>query len=368
MKLFVRVCERGVVSVKFMGCMATEKADAKGILNALKRAVESICLEWEELLNKLVVFGFDGASVMMGARKGVAALLKEKNPSVIGIHCFGHRLELAYKESLAKVDLGDKVLTLLMGLYYFYHNSPLNRSNLKNSFKALGKKVVTPTRVGGTRWVGHVLQALTNLFQGYEAIVQHLQQLGKDQQASSVAKSKAKCFLKLLTRKDVMQFTSLLHDVVSALSFMSKVFHRKDGTAGDIHRSLKNLLSVLDNYRTHDGPYLAKTKSGDLCHSAIGSLVQFPSARVNLLTRLGDTLKKRFADSNTGVINATSIVDLGMWPVKEKMTAFGDKEVVFIVKHYEKSLVSAGVDVDSVQLEWTQLKNNLYSDNDPKEI
>ena len=43
--VYVRVCERGVVSVKFMGCMATEKADAKGILNALKRAVESIGLE-----------------------------------------------------------------------------------------------------------------------------------------------------------------------------------------------------------------------------------------------------------------------------------------------------------------------------------
>ena len=88
-----------------MGCMATEKADAKGILNALKRAVESIGLEWEELLKKLVALDFDGASAMMGARKGVAALLKEKNPFIIGIHCFGHRLELAYKESLAKVDL-----------------------------------------------------------------------------------------------------------------------------------------------------------------------------------------------------------------------------------------------------------------------
>ena len=57
--------------------------------------------------------------------------------------------------------------------------------------------------------------------------------------------------------------------------------------------------------------------------------MQFPSARANLLTRLGDNLKKRFADSDTGVINATSIVDLGLWPVKEKMKAFGEKEVVF---------------------------------------
>ena len=32
-----------------------------------------------------------------------------------------------------------------------------------------------------------------------------------------------------------MQFAALLHDVVSALSVMSQVFQRKDGTAADIH-------------------------------------------------------------------------------------------------------------------------------------
>ena len=40
--------------------LATEKADAKGIFNALKRAVESIGLEWEELLRNwwpLVLMG-----------------------------------------------------------------------------------------------------------------------------------------------------------------------------------------------------------------------------------------------------------------------------------------------------------------------
>ena len=96
--------------------------------------------------------------------------------------------------------------------------------------------------------------------------------------------------------------------------------------------------------------------------------MHFPSARANLLTSLVDNLKKRFADSDTGVINSTSTMDLGMWPVKEKMKAFGDKEVVFIEKHYEESLVSASVDVDSVQLEWTLLKNDLYSGNDAEEI
>lgn len=139
-----------------------------------------------------------------------------------------------------------------MGLYYFYHDSPLNCSNLKNSFKALGKNVVTLTQVGGTRWVGHVLTALSNLFRGYEALVQHLQQLVDGTKVSANAKSKVKCFLKLLTKKDVMQFAALIH-VVSALTVMSQVFQRKNGTAADIHRTLTNVLSVLDKSKPKMG-------------------------------------------------------------------------------------------------------------------
>lgn len=89
-------------------------------------------------------------------------------------------------------------------------------------------------------------------------------------------------------------------------------------------------------------------KFGVFCYLVIGSFVQFLSVRVNFLTSFGENLKKRFVDSDIGVINFIFIVDLGIWLVKEKMKVFGDKEVVFIVKYYEESLVSVGVDVDLV--------------------
>lgn len=97
--------------------------------------------------------------------------------------------------------------------------------------------------------------------------------------------------------------------------------------------------------------------------------MQFSSARSNLLTNLEDNLKKRFSDSGTGVIRATSIVDLDLWPSKEKMDLFGNEEVATVVKHYEEALERAGIDVESVQLEWTMLKNDLCSEsNDTKNL
>lgn len=47
---------------------------------------------WGVELSKVMGFGSDGASVMMGRRGGVVAKLKEENPNLIGIHCVAHRL------------------------------------------------------------------------------------------------------------------------------------------------------------------------------------------------------------------------------------------------------------------------------------
>ena len=108
-------------------------------------------IDWKEFLAKLVALGSDGAAVMLGKNNGVITLLQAHQPSMIAVHCSGHRLELAYKDTIKKFPLPEKVVTLLTGLYYMYRNSPLNRANLKEAYRCLSKKVLLPTRAGGTR-------------------------------------------------------------------------------------------------------------------------------------------------------------------------------------------------------------------------
>lgn len=60
------------------------------------------------------------------------------------------------------------------------------------------------------------------------------------------------------------------------------------------------------------------------------------------------------------MIEATAIVDLASWPSKGKKDEY--KEVAYVAKHYEESLLRAGVAADSVELEWTLLKNELCSE------
>ncbi len=44
-----------------------------------------------------------------------------------------------------------------LGLYTFYHTSPQNRA--KTRFNELALTPLMPTRIGGTRWLVHLLRA-----------------------------------------------------------------------------------------------------------------------------------------------------------------------------------------------------------------
>eukprot|EP00063_Salmo_salar_P088414 XP_014063249.1 PREDICTED: uncharacterized protein KIAA1586-like [Salmo salar] len=136
--------------------------------------MEGLCDEW---WSKLVALGTDGAAVMTGAKNGVVSRLKGDRAYIIGIHYMAHRLELTFSDAIRSNVMFQKVEDLLSGLYTFYHSSPLNRANLINRFQALGQTPLVPTRIGGTRWVGHLLAALDHFLRGYQGLVQHLEQI-----------------------------------------------------------------------------------------------------------------------------------------------------------------------------------------------
>lgn len=55
----------------------------------------------------------DGASAVIGAKQGAAAYLKEKNPSMLSMHCVAYKGNLAVASSCASVPLATETDTLL---------------------------------------------------------------------------------------------------------------------------------------------------------------------------------------------------------------------------------------------------------------
>ena len=72
---------------------------------------------------------------MSGNKNGLIVRLKADQPFILGIHCLAHRLELSGRDAIKKNIAYDKLVTLLLGIYYFYKRSSLQRKTLKSTFK-----------------------------------------------------------------------------------------------------------------------------------------------------------------------------------------------------------------------------------------
>lgn len=175
--VYLRKCHQGKISVYFSFVKNVPRGDAETICDVLLEGLSNLCPDYKE---KIVGTGTDGASSMLGNKNGAVQRLRDKvnRQYIVGVHCNGHKLELSYKDAAkSKIPLFDKIELLLLNLYYFYRNSNITRSGLRESSKALGRSVVYPTRVGGTRWVGHIRLAISNLIKAYDIFVLHLGQV-----------------------------------------------------------------------------------------------------------------------------------------------------------------------------------------------
>ena len=251
--VFMQTCISGEIQTDFLRCCHVQRGNAAGIMKAIERAANKVA-PWDEFSTKLVALGSDGASVMLGKKNGVIALLQQEKSNVIGIHCCGHRLELAYKDALKVSPLAEKVATLLSGLYYFYRNSALNRTNLKGAYNYLGLKILLPTRANGTRWVSHVSRALDHFVKDYKAFCLHFEQLVKSKERGD-SKAKAQGFLKMIKAHDIVAMALLLQDILFVLKKVSLKFQEENSVVADMALAIKTTISQLQLFKSRDGPY-----------------------------------------------------------------------------------------------------------------
>lgn len=116
--------------------------------------------QWKE---KLVRMGADGASVNVGKKGRVVALLRRDIHHVIDFHCLPHQLEWALLEMQKSLFLVSTVYDILQLIRTTYHYSPKSTCKLQSIGTELGINVLKPTRVSWTRWLPHISRALKAL-------------------------------------------------------------------------------------------------------------------------------------------------------------------------------------------------------------
>lgn len=133
--LFIRCCSEGKIMLKFLCIGEPRSTCAQDLLTFVKKKIQENDLG--DHIHKLVGFGCDGASNMLGCHNGLVTLLRQEYSEILGIHCLAHRLELAYKDALKGDRLYVQLSTLLLGLYYFYKNSAKQRKNLRECMEVI---------------------------------------------------------------------------------------------------------------------------------------------------------------------------------------------------------------------------------------
>ena len=135
MVIYVRFINSNVqIQTIFLRIVELTNGFAKMIEEALMTYLDKYSIP----LSRLVGFGSDGASVMIGKHSGVAARIKAKQPILTSIHCMDHCLALAAGQAGDQVMIiADTFKPTLKHLFYFYDNSLVRLSGLKAFFRFL---------------------------------------------------------------------------------------------------------------------------------------------------------------------------------------------------------------------------------------
>ena len=101
--VFIRYAdENGCAKTVFKGNYTATAGDAETIYNKFVEICDDLGLD----PRRIIGFGLDGASVMLGKKTGVGVRLKVRSPHLTHVHCVAHRVNLA-ASGAAKVENVD---------------------------------------------------------------------------------------------------------------------------------------------------------------------------------------------------------------------------------------------------------------------
>ncbi|XP_052286975.1 zinc finger protein 862-like [Dreissena polymorpha] len=172
--VFVRVCNRGHVTERFLTIGTPTSTSSEHLFDFVINHFEEYNIDEDRLAG----MGSDGAANMVRVRTGLSTRLRQEiNAEMVNIHCLCHRLELAFRDVVKSSKLYDKLMTLLIGLHYFYKKQYKNKSGILRAIEAVGNQGRLPPRVTGTRWMPHLFNGINCLMLTFRAFEAHLSTL-----------------------------------------------------------------------------------------------------------------------------------------------------------------------------------------------
>jgi hypothetical protein len=183
----------------FFDLVELAATNAEGIETALLQCLTEHGLTDDFLKSFWIGLGVDGASVMLGAKSGVAARLKNRFSLILEWHCFNHRLELSVGDAVKCCSEVNHFKCFLDTLYALYSQSPKCQRELAECASELQVQLHRIGRVLDVRWVASSCRTVPAVWKSYAALHSHFVRKAGDQNFQEWPENwKVQCLCKIL--------------------------------------------------------------------------------------------------------------------------------------------------------------------------
>ncbi|CAG2186740.1 unnamed protein product [Mytilus edulis] len=332
--LYVRFLKNGKSSTHFLKMIELFDGKAATIKSAIVQTLEEIDVP----LEKMCALGSDGASVMLGRKGGVAALLKESVPTLIANHCVAHRLALASSQAAAAVPYLKKFKAIVEQLYRFYQYSAVRMAALHHIQEILQEPVIKITEAKDVRWLSHD-KAVQSIRRCFPSIITSLEREAKergDAQALGLAT--------FVQKFDFIATLYMMCDLLPPLSQLSKALQAWENYA--------SVRKVIDDLIKENFKVKSPTEEE---FDKFERQVYFP-----YIDHVVENLEKRFPD--LPLLESFSVFDPNSVPEDpEEADGYGREQIGILSDHFKMDLVP-------LSQEWRLLKNTINTDDSLKSL
>ncbi|XP_070535062.1 zinc finger protein 862-like [Ptychodera flava] len=343
-------------------------ADSTGIFNALQTGLKTVDINFEDLKHqaesekstpKLVGVNFDGASVMMGQKSGVAKKITDIVPEAVVLHCVAHKLELAALDANKSAKYMVKFEDTIKGIFGFYHYSPKRRRELYEICAVLEEFGAHFSNVKQVRWLASKERAIKAIKQNLPAVAMHLQH-------SSDARAHG--YYKEITSVMFLKHLYFMLDYLPLLATLSRAFQQENLLIMELPDHIECTTVALSALKTTPGKHMNMfcelynpntMKFGDVALSGrkpgpIDYTKDNDTLKIidNTITYIGE----RFKNLKEEPLSLLQVMDFHKWPIyNEELGTFGNQEVHDLVHEKMKSCFT-DADRECVNREWILLK------------
>ncbi len=254
LSLSLRYVHREQVQEVFIDYVEVERITGKELADTILRSLSAWGLSASDLRGQC----YDGSSNMSGARSGCMALVKEKAPLAIYVHCAAHRLNLAIV-SACKVQAFQSTESCIGEIARFFRFSAKRQRLLDKAIDlvtpaATSKKLKDACR---TRWVQRIdsyivfLELLPAVHKTFQAIVcpSSSEDLGTDWNWDGESITKANGFLYQLESSTFLITFKILLEILSCLRPLTMKLQMQTLDIIYAHGQVKSITSILEKMR-----------------------------------------------------------------------------------------------------------------------